>query len=368
MYLHSSRISNILSTENLEEQDLWIANADPLNFDAQLQRLHMLNRHAATGELIDLLHNLLPHPVTLIDFDYYNAAAAMRDLGMVMGSLKRHGIEPVEAVPELDYILDILSEKTSLPPRDTLLHYTVWNPDQPRLRTHTGTTDEEQLIYSVKIAMQPLVKAIYHLADLYYIPLENPAFLKVCEKVAGNFEAMVKGVVNAKKNVSPYFFANELRYYFDPIQLYGKEFLGPGAVEMPVFVFDHILWSADCEDAVYTQFKTSYLPYILPQIRNIYYQFCDKNSLITKICDELQSHPALTQEKIMAVNAILKLCNLLKSFRMPHKKIADKAYSYAQEGNRTKGSGGYAPEILAHILELNLQQINKLKYYQQQYC
>ncbi len=367
MPTQSSKATNVrtLATEN---QDLQIASADPLGFDHQLQQLHLLNKQANIKGLVGLLNNLLPHPVTLMDFDYQDAAAAMRDLGMLMGSLKRHGIEPVEAVPELDYVLDILSAKTSLPPRDTLLHYTIWNPDQPRLRTYTGTPDEEQLIHSVKLAMNPLVNAIYHLANLYFIPLEHPDFLDECTKAATNFEAMVSGVVNAKKNVSPHYFAHELRFYYDPIQLYGKQYLGPGAVEMPVFVFDHILWSSDCEDSTYNQFKTSYLPYILPQLREVYYQFCDKSSLITNVCDELRRHPAQSQEKVMAVHALVKLCNLLKSFRMPHKKIADEAYSYAKEGHRKKGSGGYAPEILAHILELNLKQINKLKHYQDQYC
>lgn len=359
----SAKINPKNYQEDLEEQDKRVANADPLGFDYQIQKIHQLNKLGDSVGLIEILRQILPHPLKLVDFDYVDAVATMRDLGIVMGSVKRHGIEPAEVLPELLYVLAILGNKTSLPPRDTLLHYTIWNPDQPRLRTYTGTSDEEQLIYSVKLAMQPLVKAIKGLIDLYFIPLDTPDFSEVCLDVSSNFEGMVKGVVNAKKNVSPHFFANELRFYFDPIQLYGQQYLGPGAVEMPVFVFDHLLWSSDCEDPEYNQFKETYLPYILPELRDIYYQFCDKPSLITKICNELQKHPEVHHQKEKAIIALMKVCNLLKSFRMPHKKIADKAYSYAKKEHRTKGSGGYAPEILAHILDLNLRQINRLKYF-----
>jgi monodechloroaminopyrrolnitrin synthase len=54
------------------------------------------------------------------------------------------------------------------------------------------------------------------------------------------------------------------------------------------------------------------------------------------------------------------LCTVLKSFRMPHKKVAEDAYAHSDEHNRTKGSGGYATDILLHIINLQNEKITSL--------
>src|SRR5688572_19655223 len=122
-----------------------ICAIDPLGFDDQIQLLHVLNRSGDTNEIIQLLYRLLPVPDALDRYSYDESIAAMRDLGIFIGILKKHGIEPVEVVPELEYVLLVLMVKTDLPPRDTLLHYTVWNPDGDRMRTYTGLNDERSL-------------------------------------------------------------------------------------------------------------------------------------------------------------------------------------------------------------------------------
>ena len=143
----------------------WLKNSesipalDPLNFDEKLPVLHELNRKANTNEIIQLLYRSLPVPDTLDRYSYEESIAAMRDLGIFIGILKKHGIEPVAVIPELEYVLLVLMVKTDLPPRDTLLHYTVWNPDGDRMRTYTGLRDERSLIESVKIAMPQLMEA-----------------------------------------------------------------------------------------------------------------------------------------------------------------------------------------------------------------
>src|SRR5690606_36101278 len=243
---------------------------DPLSADNKLTLLPELNKSRDIKGLVQMLSDLVPSVAEASQSDYFQAAASIRDIGMVLGSLKRHGTEPEHMVEDLDTILRILGEKTDLPPRDTLIHYTVWNPDGDRLRTYTGTDDEKHLIESVKIAMAPLVQAIKDLRDLYFLSPSSEAFPQLCEKVRENLEKMVKAIVHAKKNVSTYYFATELRLYFDPITLGGKEYLGPGAVEMPLFVFDHLLWGADVFDDEYVQFRNTYLPYVLPEMRVIF--------------------------------------------------------------------------------------------------
>lgn len=337
-----------------------ITSLDPLKLDDKLEQLHLFNRNADTEAISQLLYLSLPLPDELSGFSYETSIAAMRDLGFFIGILKKHNIEPVEAVPELEYVLLELMSKTDLPPRDTLLHYTVWNPCGPRMRTYTGLNDEKQLIESVKIAVPSLLEAIVQLDALHEEKLQGPEFEKVCSQVREKMEAMVQGVVHAKRNVSPMVFANELRFYYDPIKVdYNKDYIGPGAVEMPMFVFDHLLWSCDCSDPAYTAFKEGYLPYSLRSVRDIYWRFHNKASLLSRVQDQLEENPCL--DTLQAAQSVLDLCTVLKSFRMPHKKLAESAYTQDDEHHRNNGSGGYSPAILQHIIELQNEKIDSLQ-------
>lgn len=351
-----------------KDQDHYIARLDPLGMDEELKKLPGLNSCGDTDDMVQMLYRNLPIPMVLNSFDYSESIAAMRDIGMLLGSLKRHGVEPVEAVPELDYILGELSHKTDLPPRDTLIHYSSWNPSGERMRTYTDTEDEKYLIQSVQLAMHPLLDAIYGLIRLYHTDLDDPGFSELCEEVNENFRAMVDGIVLAKRKVSPKVFANELRFYFDPITLYGRAFIGPGAVEMPVFVFDHILWSSDSDDPEYNEFKTTYLPFVLPEIREIYYDFAHRDPLVKWIRQELEQEQRFSLEKANAAKAVLRLFTTLKSFRKPHKKIADKAYEQQDDHHRSKGSGGYSTLMLSEIILMTVQRCNALDEAISTYC
>lgn len=337
-----------------------IASIDPLLFDERLVLLHLLNKAGDTKEMVQLLYRTLPVPDVLDAYTYHEAVAAMRDLGIFIGILKKHGIEPVEVVPELEYVLLVLMVKTDLPPRDTLLHYTSWNPDGKRIRSYTGLADEIALIESVKMAMPTLMESIVMLEAMHEHALHGDEFVMNCQRLHKKMEGMVNGIVHAKKNVAPAVFANELRFYYDPIKVdYNKDYIGPGAVEMPMFVFDHLLWNCDCPDPVYTAFKEGYLPYNMRFIRDIYWRFKGKPSLLSRIEENLTRHPSHKTYK--AAQAALDLCMVLKSFRMPHKKLARQAYEQGEKQHHTKGSGGYSTEILDQILHLQQHKLAALQ-------
>lgn len=337
-----------------------IVELDPIQFDSKIDLLHSLNTKKLAKEIIQLMYDLLPLPDQLEAFTYEEAVATMRDLGIFIGILKKHRIEPVEAVPELEYVLLVLMVKTELPPRDTLIHYTSWNPSGPRIRTYTGLDDEKHLIESVRMAMPDLFSAILELERLQHIPLSDPMFSVHCQVVQDKISAMVKGIVHAKRNVSPAVFANELRFYYDPIKVdYGKDYIGPGAVEMPMFLFDHLLWSCDLADDEYANFKEGYLYYNLPFVTKIYFTFKGKPSILSRAIRDVKNEPG--PAILRSAYQIQQLGNTLKSFRMPHKKLAENAYAHSDEHNRTKGSGGYAPTILEKILNLQLERFSALQ-------
>ena len=337
-----------------------VVGLDPLGFDDKLGLLHLMNKRNDTREIIQLLYRSLPNPDILDSFSYEESLAAMRDLGIFIGTLKKHGIEPVEVVPELEYVLLVLMVKTDLPPRDTLLHYTTWNPSDTRIRTYTGLTDEISLIESVRKAIPGLMRSIAQLEMLHERPLHGHEFGVICKDVKEMMEGMVEGIVHAKRCVSPAVFANELRFYYDPIKVdYNKDYIGPGAVEMPMFVFDHLLWSSDCEDEAYSSFKEGYLPYNMSFIRDIYWRFDRTPSLLTRVEQNLRDERS--DEHFRAALSVLELCSVLKRFRMPHKKVAEAAYSQGEEQYHDKGSGGYSTNILLHIIALQNERIKALQ-------
>ena len=347
--------------EQLDADCAKIAKLDPLEVDPIMKVLPTMNERKYINGLEGTLFKILPDPAKLFGFKYHEAAAAMRDLGFFIGSIKRLGTEPLKLVPSLDFVLDVLGEKTNMPPRDTLLHYTVWNPKGRRMRTYTGTPDEKALIESVRISMNPLVNAIYGLLKLHSADFDGPGFALYAELILLDFKSVVNGIVHAKRNVSPEVFANHLRQYFDSIHLWGKEYLGPGAVEMPFFVFDHLLWSSDCYDAEYKTFKETYLPYIIPKLRKVYDEADNKPSLLTKFEQDLEGSGKLNFAKIEAADRIISLCKMIKGFRMPHKKLAEESYGYEDPEHRDKGSGGYSPAILSKILSLFLERVERFE-------
>lgn len=339
-----------------------IKSLDPLAFDQKLKTLHLLNKSRDVKEITHFLYASLPSPDVLETYSYEDSIAVMRDLGIFIGILKRFGVEPVEVIPELEYVLLVLMVKTNLPPRDTVMHYTLWNPDGERMRTYSEWPDERALIVSVKIAIEDLLNGIVGLEELSQMDSTDTLFTGKCSEIRGKIEAMVNGIVYAKKNVSPEIFYNELRFYFDPIKVdYNKPYLGPGAVEMPMFVFDHLLWSCDLKDPVYTHFKEGYLPYNLPFVRKIYLDFNQKPSLLTRVLVNLKAQP--TKENCRAAKSIMDLCVVLKSFRMPHKKMAEAAYAISPgaEKHHEIGSGGYSTDILQHIINIQNQRIHELQ-------
>jgi monodechloroaminopyrrolnitrin synthase len=346
---------------NLWRQDENISNLDPLGADRILSKLPEMNAGKDVNGLTQALQQLLPTASRARSFGFEDACAAMRDLGMLLGSLKRHGVEPALVVPAIEEVLPILGTLTSLPPRDTLLHYTIWNPSGERERSYTGTQDEHHLIRSVQIAMPALELCLYYLWQLMERPLCDGSFLPLCQGIHQRLEGLVEGVVHARRQVSTTYFAQELRLYFDPIVLRGRTYLGPGAVEMPVFVFDHLLWSADCTDQEYNDFKRTYLPYVRPVWRLVYDSYEGQRSLVSRIRNILGKTTPHYEEGYQAASEVMAIGNRLKSFRMPHRKMAEEAYVSQSEGHRSQGSGGYETSILSRVIMLMLLQLKSLE-------
>lgn len=352
--------------ERQSQEDAYIAGLDPLGVDGKIRHLPALNKAGDLREMVNLLYSILPSPVQLNNFDYYESVATMRDIGMFLGSVRRLGNEPVELVPELDFVLGELAQKTNMPPRDTLLHYSVWNPDGIRQRSYTGTSDEFHLIKSVKVSMHPLLRCINQLSQLQDMDPATAAFAEKAEEVSSWFKGMIAGVVLARREVDPKVFATELRFYFDPIKLFNREYLGPGAVEMPMFLYDQMLWVGETASPFYREFQETYVPYILPQLRTMYKQVRDRESLVEKVRKQMEEPGIFNPHLMRSAKALQRLLKQLMTFRMPHKKMAEESYKH-EEAKRDKGSGGYSTDILREIIALSMEKVKPFELSLQEY-
>ncbi|NIE55333.1 MULTISPECIES: monodechloroaminopyrrolnitrin synthase PrnB family protein [unclassified Burkholderia] len=329
-----------------------VAACDPLQARALVLQLPGLNRKKDVPGIVGLLREFLPAHGVPPGWGFVEAAAAMRDIGFFLGSLKRHGHEPVDVVPGLEPVLLDLARATDLPPRETLLHVTVWNPaTADAQRSYSGLDDETHLLESVRISMASLEAAIALTVGLCDVPLRSPAFEEGCVELAACLQKMVESIVYAYRFISPQVFYDELRPFYEPIRVGGLSYLGPGAVEMPLFVLEHVLWGSQSDHPAYREFKETYLPYVLPAFRAVYARFAGEPSLVDHALADAQQARARGEPVGAGLAALERIFEVLLHFRAPHLKLAERTYEAGQSGP-TIGSGGYAPSMLGDLLTL----------------
>lgn len=337
-----------------------VAAADPLGACAAVRQLPLLNRAKDVRGIVSLLSEILPSEEAARGCGFVDAAAAMRDIGFFLGSIKRHGEEPTEVLEGLEPVLLALAHTTDLPPRETLLHVTVWNPVGRELeRSYSGLPDEAHLLESVRLSMSSLESALHRTVVLYDIPIHSSSFATLCDEVALDLGKMVQAVVYAYRYISPRVFITELRPFYEPICVRGRAYLGPGAVEMPLFLLEHVLWGSQSEHQGYREFKETYLPYILPQLRGLYGQFAGRPSLLDRTLEGVRTAWAGADSRADGLRALERLFETLLRFRAPHLGLAEKAYQTRGEAYAV-GSGGYAPSMLGELLALTHQARSRL--------
>ncbi len=118
-------------TYNIKES-IYISSLDPLGADPQLEKLPDMNISKDINNIIYTIQTLVPNLDQIKQYSFHEALAIVRDLGILAGSLKKHRIEPIEAVPWLELVFVNFGEMTDMIPRDTLMHYCLWNPDGER--------------------------------------------------------------------------------------------------------------------------------------------------------------------------------------------------------------------------------------------
>ena len=329
-----------------------VAALDPLNADEIGARLPAMNQRGEVSELAAALGQIMPTSIQVTEFTSMQCLAAMRDIGMLLSSIKRHGVQPVAAVPEIEEILLALGRRTDLVPRDTLHHYACWNPRGTRRRMFTGDPQETDLIDAVSTAMPRLSRAITTCESVTVLEPDHPDCAAQLDELARQLHAMVDAIDCVMARVSPAFFARGLRPYFEDITVAGRSYLGPAAANMPITLIDLALWASDHPDDSYTTFHRDTIEYSPPHWRKLYRVWHQRPSLAHSITTRLAAELDTIEPTVFAsAGALCRVLRVLTVFRGKHIAIARRAY---REEIRLYpvGSGGGSVELLARILYL----------------
>ncbi|MGW7050899.1 monodechloroaminopyrrolnitrin synthase PrnB family protein [Streptomyces sp. NPDC054887] len=330
-----------------------IRAADPLAADPLLAVLPAMNRDADVPALTVALRTLLPLPETAARWSVVEALAAMRDLGMLLGSLKRHGTEPLAAVPEALPVLEALGRRTDMVPRDTVHHYTTWNPIGARQRTYTGEEMEGNLQDAVRMVFPSLAASLDTCAALARLEPHDPGFALALDRTAQHVQSMVDSIDFTVANVSPVFFAQVLRPYFEEVDVAGRDYLGPAAAQVPLWLVDLTLWQCDHSSPEYDGFLAESVRYSLPGWRDFYAAHHGGVSAVSRLAaaTDWEQTGRLSPQLAASAVSLARVLRILKTFRARHIGIARKAYSEEVRLYEV-GSGGAPIELLRSVLDL----------------
>ena len=343
----------LLLAEHVDGED--IARLDPLGADDFLVGVPDLNR----ARDVDALGGFLADVAStdgVMDLDADDARAAMRDVGMVLGSIRRHGQQPCEVVPQIEPVLIAWGRTTGLVPRDTVVHYGAWNPTGDRERMYTGDPQESALIDSVRQAAELIPAMAIWVATAHSRGWGTSESIAALEMAATHFDTYCANFEMVRANVTPEFFAQQLRPYFEPITVAGRTLNGPAAAFLPLYLVDELVWGES--QGAHADMIDDAVQYGPPLWGGLVAEMRRHTPMSAMLVADLEraGHPdALEREGQIASHIIHRLVQ----FRGRHAVLAERAYNAAITDFQ-QGSGGYSPDVLRQITQATLDAQRRL--------
>jgi len=313
-----------------------IANADPLNLDNAIFFLPQLNKDGNTEVIKEILFYSLNASKNMSS--QTEAIASLRDIDFLAGSLIRHGIDPLTCIPGMEEELLRLGNIAETAPRGTVFTYAVVNPAGNRQRTFTGSVEEIRFIEATKEGVLALDHGLNALS-LCFLANDEELGLAL-QNTSIDMDQMISSILRVRRNISPEYFTNEIRPYFEPLIIDGKKIAGAGGAQMQLLAIDRILWGVNDVDKDYQKFFTENLLYLTPMQRSAVNRFLDNNGN-KSITFWLENNPGKFDR---SREGALSLLNKIRKFRYPHRKVAQDNFKIRPKDSL--GSGLYNTDIL----------------------
>lgn len=346
----SDEYASLGSRELVEHHELVAESAflDPLSLDSSLGRLPAMNNELnPVGAVSELLEHT-PSPDETSAFSEAEAFAAIRDLGFIAATIRRYGLQPSEISPELEESLLLCGRVTGNVPRDTVFTYVSANPRGDRERRFTDIPEEAMFIEGCRSGMDSADRALQQLLQTADLELANPLFAQSMRSASNDFAEMVQAIVSVRESITPEVFTHELRPFFDPYTVGGKEYFGPGGAQMPILLIDQVVWGSDCKDAEYREYFDENRKYLPGHLKALLTKVGQRPSVAQRIRTALLEPGAKPETVVDSLTATQNFLSGLISFRMPHLSLAKSNFAIREKEDL--GSGGYKPTILEHLV------------------
>ncbi|MFI6403225.1 monodechloroaminopyrrolnitrin synthase PrnB family protein [Streptomyces sp. NPDC050548] len=329
-----------------------VGRLDPLTLDESLRALPRMNEAADVAALTKVVSEALPSEGDIDRLTPQECLAAMRDLGMYLGSLKRHGVTLFDVIPAATAVFELLGRRTGMIPRDTVFHYTCWNPVGGRERLYTGHPMERSLVDAVRRCMPELARAVETGRALWTEDTHSRAHADGLTALAGQLTAADRAMGDVMRSVAPEFFALELRPYFEDVRIAGRTYMGPAAAHVPLFLVDLLLWASDRGSPEYLGFCREVASLTLPGWRDLYVAWSAAPSLTSRLVAALDEAPPRGTDPLLAgARGLRQALRSLTQFRGKHLVMARRAY-HSEVRLYELGSGGGSIGLLEEILGL----------------
>lgn len=335
---------------------------DPLDFDKYF--VSGIFSRLATSDDIGPLSDFLSDVVSIItlekikSLDEVSAMAAARDLNMVASVVTKFGV-PMHQFPHLEELLLILAEKTNEVPTDTVFGYGSRNPAGSRQRSFTRTEEEALFIESFSAGMNGLVATLAGLETVQSMKIFDSRYAPLVRESTQYLKEMQDAILRVRKHITPDFFTNRLRPFFDPKSLRGQTYFAAGGAQMPVTMIDLLLWGIEDVDRTYVGYRNENLRYLPRSYRSKVGMIMGQSSILERVRTQTSrpipssAIPVVTS----SIESLQELADQLIRFRGPHLSVAKANMKIREQGS--VGSGGYDVMILQYL-------INKTKYFKSQ--
>jgi monodechloroaminopyrrolnitrin synthase len=345
-----------------QADDQRVAALDPLDADLIMSKVPQWNTDGDIHQITSALRHICR--ISFLDSrNYHELLAIIRDIGILVGSLRKHGFEPIKEIPELEPILLRAGVLTDLIARDTVMHYTIWNPPGPRLRRYTTHPQEPPLIESVSISLPAIRDATRCLFELRDHPLHEVRSLRLAHQIAFHLKYFVLGLHHAMRRVDALVFIEQIRPFYEPIQVGGRELRGPGAVMMPLHIFDFLLWGSSEPDPRYQQFTWDYIAYNTAEFRQYYFRSRNTPSLLDRL-ESCMSASKIHPGAHAFVTPVISWMKRAQAFRRAHLQFAISAYQGKIKHSFASGSGGHTTadlEWLSGLIDKHALRVERMR-------
>jgi monodechloroaminopyrrolnitrin synthase len=308
-----------------------IGKLDPLSLDATFRQLPEINRAGDERVLGDLVDTAVAR-VEPTSLSVWGALAAMRDIGMLIASLRRLSGPYLRLPAPTTATLAQLGRITDMPPRETVLHYCSWNPEGPRRRVFTGDPEEHALISTTARCLDSFENAARVLLDLSRDHPTSPSYARACRWAARELANAALSVHGREGRLDPHHFATTLRAYFEPVEINGRSYNAAAAAQAPLYLVDELVFGREAGDATLWSLRDELAEYGLPRWRRAYKEARQGPSVVESIAAVSRSTARQSTRARDAVDAVRELLRQLVSFRGRHRRLVAAAYKHTAHG------------------------------------